>query len=268
VKVVLFCGGLGLRMREESTRLPKPMIPLGDRPILWHIMKYYSDFGVSEFVLCLGYKAEVIKDYFLNYNEALSNDFVLADGGRRIELLGSDTHDWSMTFVNTGLHSTIGERLKQIEPYIGDDDVFLATYGDGLTDAPLDDMVATLKASDKTGLFLCVHPTYQFHVVSLGEGNDVLQIRDVAEASLWINGGYFVFRREIFDYLQPGEDLVDQAFGRLIAENKLTAYPYEGFWAPMDTLKDKQTLESLLELGDPPWASRRARDAAETHPVD
>jgi glucose-1-phosphate cytidylyltransferase len=268
LKVVIFCGGLGLRMREESTRLPKPMIPLGDRPILWHIMKYYSDFGVREFILCLGYKAEVIKDYFLNYNEALSNDFVLTDGGHQIELLGSDTHDWSMTFVNTGVHSTIGERLKKVERYIGADDVFLATYGDGLTDAPLHDMVATLKASEKTALFLCVHPTYQFHVVSLGEGNDVREISDVAEANLWINGGYFAFRREIFDYLEPGEDLVGEAFGRLVGENKLAAYPYEGFWAPMDTLKDKQTLESLLELGDPPWANAHDRAAAETPLTD
>src|SRR5436305_7166089 len=225
-------------MREESVRLPKPMIPLGDRPILWHIMKYYSNFGIREFVLCLGYKAEVIKDYFLNYNEALSNDFVLSDGGRRIELLGSDTHDWSMTFVNTGLQSTIGERLMQVQPYIGDDDVFLATYGDGLTDAPLDDMIASLRSSDKTALFLCVRPTYQFHVVSLTDDNGVDGIRDVAAANLWINGGYFVFRREIFDYLRRGVDLVGEAFNRLVDEDKLCAYPYEGFWAPMDTLKD------------------------------
>jgi glucose-1-phosphate cytidylyltransferase len=264
VKVVLFCGGLGLRMREESTRLPKPMIPLGDRPILWHIMKYYSDFGFRDFILCLGYKPEVIKEYFLNYNEALSNDFVLTDGGKRVELLGSDTHDWSMTFVNTGLHSTIGERLKQVEPYLQGDEIFLANYGDGLTDAPLRDMVDTLLESGKTGLFLCVHPTYQFHVVTLREGNGVQDIKDVGDANLWINGGYFVFRREIFDYLRPGEDLVGDAFNRLLAEDKLLAYPYEGFWAPMDTLKDKQTLESLLESGAPPWSSPRGLEEPST----
>ncbi len=260
MKVVLFCGGLGLRMREESIRLPKPMIPLGDRPILWHIMKYYSDFSFRDFVLCLGYKPEVIKDYFLNYNEALSNDFVLT-GGKQIELLGSDTHDWSMTFVNTGLYSTIGERLKRIEPHVGDDDIFLATYGDGLTDAPLHDMVETLQASGKIGLFLCVRPTHQFHVVTLADDDRVTEIRDVGDANLWINGGFFVFRREIFDYLRPGEDLVTDAFGRLLAEDKLVAYPYEGFWAPMDTLKDKQNLESLLELGDPPWSLPKGLDA-------
>jgi glucose-1-phosphate cytidylyltransferase len=266
VKVVLFCGGLGLRMREESARLPKPMIPLGDRPILWHIMKYYSDFGLRDFVLCLGYKHEVIKEYFLNYSEALSNDFVLTDGGRRVELLSSDTHDWSMTFVNTGLHSTIGERLKQVEPHLAGDEIFLATYGDGLTDAPLRDMIETLDASGKTALFLCVRPTYQFHVVSLDEGNGVREIHDVAAADLWINGGYFVFRREIFDHLRPGEDLVGDAFNRLIAEDKLLAYPYEGFWAPMDTLKDKQNLESLLESGDPPWSRPRGLDVSGAAP--
>jgi glucose-1-phosphate cytidylyltransferase len=267
VKVVLFCGGLGLRMREESTRLPKPMIPLGERPILWHIMKYYSSFGFSDFVLCLGYKAEVIKEYFLNYNEALTNDFVLRDGGKTVELLGSDTHDWSMTFVNTGLNSTIGERLRAVEPYLEGDELFLATYGDGLTDAPLYDMIDALQASDKTALFLCVRPTSQFHVVSLRDGNGVEAIRDVGDADLWINGGFFVFRREIFGYLGPGEDLVGHAFPRLIDEGKVMAYPYEGFWAPMDTLKDKQNLENLLEEGDPPWARPRGAERHDATPA-
>jgi glucose-1-phosphate cytidylyltransferase len=268
VKVVLFCGGLGLRMREESVRLPKPMIPLGDRPILWHIMKYYSDFGFRDFILCLGYKAEAIKEYFLNYSEALSNDFVLTDGGKTVELLSSDTHDWSMTFVNTGLHSTIGERLKRVQRHLEGEETFLATYGDGLTDAPLPTMIDTLAESGKTALFLCVHPTHQFHVVSLDAGNGVREIQDVGAANLWINGGYFVFRREIFDYLRQGEDLVDDAFNQLIAEDKLVAYPYEGFWAPMDTLKDKQTLESLLESGAPPWSHPRGLEVGDVPPAD
>jgi glucose-1-phosphate cytidylyltransferase len=259
VRVVIFCGGLGLRMREESTRLPKPMIPLGERPILWHIMKYYSLFGHREFVLCLGYKAEVIKEYFLNYSEALSNDFVLRDGGKRIELLGSDTHDWSMTFVDTGLRSTIGERLQRVESHLQGDDVFLATYGDGLTDAPLPDMVDTLLRSDKAALFLCVRPTQQFHVVSLDADDSISGMHDVAKA-VWINGGFFVFRREVFDYLRPGEDLVEGAFNRMIADDKVLAYPYDGFWAPMDTLKDRQNLETLMESGDPPWSRPRGLD--------
>jgi glucose-1-phosphate cytidylyltransferase len=259
VKVVLFCGGLGLRMREESTRLPKPMIPLGERPILWHIMKYYSDFGCREFVLCLGYKAEVIKEYFLNYDEALSNDFVLRDGGRQIELLGSDTHDWSMTFVDTGLTSSIGERLRRVRPYVASDDIFLATYGDGLTDAPLCDVIDTLRASEKSAAFLCVRPTFQFHIAAL-EKNEIRELRDVAKANLWIAGGYFAFRQEIFGYLREDRDLVD-ALNRMIVDDKVIAYPYDGFWAPMDTLKDKQMLETLLESGDPPWQHPRGLDA-------
>jgi glucose-1-phosphate cytidylyltransferase len=265
MKVVIFCGGMGLRMREASVLLPKPMVPLGPRPILWHIMRYYSSFGFTEFVLCLGYRGESIKEYFLGYNEALSNDFVLRDGGKTIELLSTDAQDWSITFVDTGLTTPIGERLLRVRPYVGDGDVFLATYGDGLTDAPLRDTIDTLVASDKAALFLCVRPTHQFHIVSFGSGGVVERVRDAREADVWINGGFFVFRPEVFDYLRPGEDLVDHALARMIADDKVMAYPYEGFWAPMDTLKDKQTLESLLEAGDPPWSRPRGiEDAATT----
>lgn len=253
MKVVLFCGGLGLRMGETSARVPKPMIPVGDRPILWHIMKYYAAFGFADFILCLGYKSEVIKEYFLGYDEALSNDFVLRDGGKNIELLRSDITNWTMTFVDTGLKSLIGQRLRAVERYLGDDDVFLATYGDGLTDAPIQHMVDTLLASDKVGLFLVARPTAVFHVVGFDERNVVQAVEDVTKANMWINAGYFVFRREIFDYIEEGEDLVEEPFRRLIAEEKLIAYPYEGFWAPMDTLKDKQNLDALVESGRPPW---------------
>ena len=253
MKVVIFCGGLGLRMGETSARVPKPMILVGGRPILWHIMKYYASFGHTDFVLCLGYKAEVIKEYFLSYNEALSNDFVLRDGGRHVELLRSDIADWSITFVNTGLKSVIGQRLKAIESYLDGDDVSLCTYGDGLTNAPLPQMVDQLLAGDKVGLMLTAHPTAVFHVVTLDEANVVRSLADVTTSGVWQNAGYFVFRRAILDYIGEGEDLVEEPFQRLIAEEKLIAFPYEGFWAPMDTLKDKQNLDSLVELGRPPW---------------
>jgi glucose-1-phosphate cytidylyltransferase len=254
LKVVLFCGGLGLRMGESTTRVPKPMISIGDRPILWHIMKYYASFGYHDFVLCLGYKADVVKEYFLNYSEALSNDFVLSDGGRRIELISSDIHDWSITFVSTGLQSPIGQRLKAVEPYLQGEEIFLANYGDTLTDAPLPDMVERLAASDKVALFLTSRPTYNFHVATMDEADNVMSLEDVTRSELWINGGYFVFRREIFDYIRSGEDLVDEPFRRLIAGKKLIAYPYDGFWAPMDTLKEKANLDALLESGRAPWA--------------
>src|SRR5581483_5658123 len=154
VKVVIFSGGLGLRMGESTARVPKPMIPIGDRPILWHIMRYYSSFGYNDFVLCLGYRAEVVKEYFLNYQEALTNDFVRRDGGREVELLSTYIHDWSITFANTGLRTSIGQRLKAVESHIGSDDIFLTNYGDTLTDAPIPDMVDALVAADKIALFI------------------------------------------------------------------------------------------------------------------
>lgn len=257
MKVVIFCGGLGLRMGETSARIPKPMIPIGDKPILWHIMNYYATFGITDFVLCLGYKPDVIKEYFLGYNEALSNDFVLSDGGKRIELLQRDTHNWSITFVNTGLHSPIGQRLKRVKPYLEGEEIFLATYGDGLTDAPLPEMIETLTASDNVGLFLASHPTYKFHIVAFDDSHQVQEMHDVTTSGLWLNAGYFVFRQELLDHIQDGEDLVEEPFQRLIAAGRLAAYPYDGFWAPMDTLKDKHELESLLDSGHAPWRAPR-----------
>jgi glucose-1-phosphate cytidylyltransferase len=254
VKVVLFCGGLGMRIREDSERLPKPMIPVGDRPILLHIMRYFAAFGHKDFIICLGYKAEAIKDYFLNYNEALSNDFILTDGGRSIELLQRDIDEWSITFVNTGLQATIGERLKAVAPHLEGEEIFLANYGDVLTDAPLRDMVRTLTDSDAAVLFLAPRPTHTFHIVSFDGDNRVSQISDVTTSGIRINGGYFVLRREVLDYLQHHADLVNDAIPAFVEENRVLAYPYDGFWAPMDTLKDKQELERLVASGRAPWS--------------
>ena len=265
MKVVLFCGGLGLRMHEASTRVPKPMVPVGNRPILWHVMKYYAHFGHTDFILCLGHKADVIKQYFLTYEEALSNDFILDGDGRRIEMLSTDTHDWRITFVDTGLRAKVGERLVAVREHLGDDEVFLANYGDVLTDAPLPEMISRLTDSPMVASALCVRPQYTFHVVSIGAGDRVEQIQDVTQADLWINGGYFVLRREIFDYIEPGEDLVVEPFKRLIAADKLLAYRYDGFWAPMDTLKDKHVLESLVESGQAPWRVWDPTQASEPH---
>jgi glucose-1-phosphate cytidylyltransferase len=241
-------------MHEASPSIPKPMVPIGNRPILWHIMKYYAHHGHTDFVLCLGHKAEAIKDFFLNYNEALANDFVLSAGGQEVQLLASDISEWRITFVNTGLHSNVGERLRRVRQHLEDDEVFLATYGDAVTDAPLPQMVSTLVKRDKTAAFLCVRPkSYSFHTVSLTDGQIVNGIQDVTQSDIWINGGFFVFKREIFDYIGEGEELVEEPFRRLIEREQLLAYPYEGFWAPMDTLKDKHNLEALAETGRPPW---------------
>ena len=240
-------------MREAAEHLPKPMVPIGTRPIVWHVMKYFAHFGHTDFILCLGHKAEVIKDYFLNYDETLSNDFVLNGGGQDVELLGSDTHDWRITFVDTGLRAKVGERLKAVEPYLAGEEMFLANYGDVLTNAPLPEMIENLEQSGKVASMLCTSPKYTFHVVTLDGSETVQGIQDVTEAGLWINGGYFVLRNEIFDYLRAGEDLVVEPFQRLIHDEKLLAYRHLGFWAPMDTLKDKTMLEDMLESGEAPW---------------
>jgi len=254
MKVVLFCGGLGLRLREYSDVIPKPMIPIGVRPILWHVMRYYAHFGHREFILCLGYRADAVKDYFLRYSEATSNDFVLSEGGRSLELLSSDIDDWKITFVDTGMRASVGQRLKAVQKHIGDDEIFLANYADTLTDAPLPAFIEDFSSRGLTAAFLAVRPRYTFHVVTLADGGQVTDIKHIRESSTRINGGHFIFRRGIFDYIKPGEDLVDEPFHRLIDTGQLIAYPYDGFWAPMDTLQDKQDLERLSEDGDPPWA--------------
>jgi glucose-1-phosphate cytidylyltransferase len=253
VKVVIFCGGMGVRMGEETQRIPKPMIAVGGQPILCHIMKWYASWGHDEFVLCLGYKGEVVKDYFLHYQEALSNDFILSNGGRDVELLRTDISNWRITFVDTGKQTTIGERLAAVGPFLEDDEYFLATYGDGLTDAPLQDTIHTLKTSGKTGLFLSVKPMFNAHVVRADGDGVVRGVEDVRNADLRINGGYFVFRREILDYIKPGEELVEEPFRRLIREEELIAYRYDGFWEPMDTIKDKQRLDALANSDKAPW---------------
>jgi len=253
VKVVIFCGGQGLRMREASDVVPKPMVPIGNRPVLWHVMKYYAHFGFTDFVLCLGYKAEAIKHFFLTYNEAMANDFVLSEGGANIHLLKTDIHNWNITFVDTGLNACIGERLRAVRHLLRDDEMFLANYGDTLTDADLPAMIARAKAAGATASFLAVRPNYSFHVVSMDDRGIVDGIHDVTRSDVWINGGYFVLRSELLDDLRPGEDLVEEPFHRLLRGDQLLAQRHEGFWAPMDTLKDKQSLEGLHESGQAPW---------------
>jgi glucose-1-phosphate cytidylyltransferase len=253
MKVVIFCGGMGIRMGEATQRIPKPMIQIGGRPILWHIMKYYASWGHNDFVLCLGYKAEAIKEFFLTYNEALANDFVLSAGGTGVHLLRTDIDEWTITFVDTGMQATIGERLKAVESFLAEDEIFLATYGDGLTDAPLDDMVNRFTRQESTAMFIQVRPTANMHVVDTDEDGIVRDLRDFTESQVFINGGFFVLRRGIFDEIEPGDELVDAPFRRLIEQRRLSAYRYDGFWAPMDTLKDKQRLETLWESGRAPW---------------
>lgn len=252
MKVVLFCGGLGLRLRDYSDEVPKPMVRIGSRPILWHLMKYYAHYGHRDFVLCLGHKADVIKNYFVNYCEYLSNDFILEQGGDKMRLLSRDIEDWSITFVDTGLSTNIGQRLKAVEEHV-DDDVFLANYSDNVTAFHLPLLIETLLAGDAVASFLSVKPHQSFHVVRIGDSQRVSEITEIGESGLLINGGFFVFRPEIFDFIKDGEDLVYEPFSRLISQGKLATVKHDGFWACMDTFKDKQVLESMHARGDAPW---------------
>ena len=253
MKVVLFCGGLGMRLREYSDVIPKPMIDIGYRPLLWHMMKYYAHYGHTDFVLCLGHRGDVIKQYFLNYDECLSNDFVLSGGGRELELRSRDIDDWRITFVDTGLNANVGQRLKAVEPYLDGADVFMANYADGLSDLPLPEYLAYVAGQDRIGSFLCVRPNQSFHVVSMADDGLVSGIRHIGDAGVWINGGFFVFRKDIFRYIREGEELVEEPFRRLIAEQQLLAYRYEGFWGCMDTFKDKQVFDGMNARGETPW---------------
>jgi glucose-1-phosphate cytidylyltransferase len=254
MKVVLFCGGLGTRLRDYSEQIPKPMVPIGYRPILWHVMKYYAHYGHKDFILCLGYKADMIKNYFLNYDECVSNDFTLSKGGKQVQLINSDIHDWNITFVDTGVNSNIGQRLKAVEKYIGSDEMFLANYSDGLTDLPLAEMIQHARNQNKVASFLAVRPAQTFHMVSANQRGEVESITDVKHSDVRINGGYFVFKRAIFDYMRNGEELVHEPFHRLIEQRELGSYAYDGFWTCMDTFKEKQLLDDLHARGETPWA--------------
>jgi glucose-1-phosphate cytidylyltransferase len=253
MKVVLFCGGLGMRLREFSESVPKPMVPVGYRPILWHVMRYYAHFGHKDFVLCLGYRADVIKQYFLHYDETASNDFVLSEGGRKVDLLASDIQDWRITFVDTGLTANIGTRLRAVQQHLAGEEMFLANYSDGLSDVPLPSMIDYFARSEAVACFAGVVPTQTFHLVRADEGGRVESIRHVRDVGMRVNGGFFAFRREIFDWIRPGEELVEEPFRRLAAAGKLLAYPHDGFWACMDTFKEKQLLEDMYSRGHVPW---------------
>jgi glucose-1-phosphate cytidylyltransferase len=254
MKVVLFCGGLGTRLREHSETIPKPMVEIGYRPILWHVMKYYAHYGHKEFVLCLGYRGDVIKNYFLNYDECLSNDFVLSKGGREVRLYNSDIADWTIHFVDTGLHTNIGQRLKAVEKYLEGEEVFLANYSDGLCDLDFSQYLDQFHRQGKIASFLCVQPSQSFHIVSMGPDSLVADIEPVGKSDLWINGGYFILRREIFDYIREGEELVGEPFHRLIAQQQLVGYRHHGFWACMDTFKEKMMFDEMSARGNMPWA--------------
>ena len=242
-----------MRIREAGESMPKPIVHVGDRPILWHVMKYYAHFGHKDFILCLGHRADVIKNYFVNYSELVSNDFVLQNGGRDVKVFNRDIEDWTITFADTGANTNIGQRLKAVEKYLDGEEMFLANYSDNLTDFNLPELIGAFQQQDKIAAFLCVRPSTSCHYVSLSSGGQVEEIKPSADTDMWINGGYFVFKRSIFNYIKPGEELVHEPFGRLIAAKQLMGHAYGGFWKSMDTFKEKQELDDLCIKGTAPW---------------
>lgn len=211
MKVVLFCGGLGMRLRDYSDQIPKPLVEVGHRPILWHLMKYYAHYGHKDFVLCLGHGAAAIKSYFLKYDECTSNDFVYADGGKKLTLLNRDIDDWSITFVDTGLSSSIGERLRRVRQHLAGEEMFLANYADGLSDLDLNEYVAMAKAKQVIASFVSVPAPHTFHIVHADAQDHLTKLEHVTRSPVRINGGFFALRSEIFDYLKPGEEQIGRA---------------------------------------------------------
>jgi len=253
MKVVLFCGGFGTRLREHSDTIPKPLVDVGNRPIMWHLMKYYAHFGHKDFILCLGYKGEMIKEFFLNYDSYRYRDFVMNGGGESLDPSESDIADWTIRFVDTGLHSNIGQRLVAVKDHLAGEETFLANYSDQLTNFPLPDIIDFHKEKKMTASVLGARPTQLFHQIKVNDEGIVDYIGSVADSGFWINAGYMVLQQEIFDYIQRGEELVEEPFQRLVQQGKLGSMRWTGFYAPMDTIKEKIMFDRMHGLGERPW---------------
>jgi glucose-1-phosphate cytidylyltransferase len=254
MKVVLFCGGLGTRMRGQIPNKPKPLVDVGGHALMWHVMRYYAHHGHTDFILCLGYGADAITEYFQEQGaEVLST---ISTGRRAQSFLMPDDENghWNVTLVDTGVDTSIGQRLKAIEAYVDPDEMFLANYADGLTDLPLPDIIDRLvRKPTSVGALVAVKPTHSFHYIRHDSDGTVTGVESSTDIDVRINGGYFVFRREIFDYIGEGDDLVEQPFHRLIGEQRLLAHAYDGFWRACDTLKDVHLLEEVQRRGKAPW---------------
>jgi len=257
MKVVILCGGYGTRIRDVADNIPKPMIPIGRYPILWHIMKYYAHFNHNHFVLCLGYKSHVIKEFFLNY-EAFTRDFTLTLGSDKfIEFHNNHSEsDWKVTLAETGLDTMTGARLKRVQAYLADDENFMLTYGDGVGDVDIGHLIKFHQAHGKILTVTGVRPPGRFGELVSTEGGRVSAFNEKPQASGGrISGGFFVCRREIFDYLDNDDGLVfEQApLQRLVHDGQMMVYEHNDFWQPMDTHREYQLLNTLFENGKAPW---------------
>ena len=265
MKVVIFCGGRGTRLREAGENTPKPMALIGDRPILWHLMRYYAHFGHTDFVLCLGYGAAEIRNYFLAQRGALPTTIPYRRGESESAGAGAaeregegacvtvDNREWHIAFADTGEDASIGQRLFAARKYVEQETDFLANYADGLSDLPLPVFIDRFRAAGKVANFVAVRPSLTQHFVSAGADGVVRTIQPATETNLRVNGGYFLFRREIFDYMREGEELVQQPFQRLIAAGELFACPHDGWFGCMDTFKEKQQLNDDYAGGRAQW---------------
>ena len=255
MKTVILCGGYGTRIRDVSD-LPKPMIPIGSLPILWHIMKYYSCFGHKDFVLCLGYKSEVIKDFFFHYRQRVGDSTLYLDGSRSAIYHGPFAEaDWSVTFAETGANTMTGGRLRRIARYI-DDDVFMMTYGDGVADIDIDDLLAFHASHGKVATVTGVRPPARFGELAISATGRATAFNEKPQAEGGhINGGFFVFTKKIFSYLDDRDDLVFETdpVKRLVEDGELMVYKHEGFWQPMDTYREFKLLNGLYADGHAPW---------------
>ncbi|MCS6862850.1 MAG: glucose-1-phosphate cytidylyltransferase [Abditibacteriales bacterium] len=253
MKVILLCGGKGMRLAEHTATLPKPLIEIGGRPILWHVMKIYAHYGYRDFVLCLGYLGEKVKEYFIRRDDWREEDCVLetdASGGQRVERL-RPSEQWRITFADTGLETDTGGRLKRVEPYV-DGEVFFVNYSDGLSDLDLHALLQFHQSHGKIATLTAVRPLSPFGMLNIADGR-VTQFVEKPRMDTWINGGFFVFHRRIFDYLTLHANLERDALARLAAEGELMAYQHDGYWTCMDTHKDMVTLNQLWESGAAFW---------------
>ncbi|MFP6828251.1 MAG: sugar phosphate nucleotidyltransferase [Gammaproteobacteria bacterium] len=254
VKVVLFCGGSGMRIREYSEAVPKPLVDIGRRPILWHLMKYYAHYRHRDFVLCLGYKGDVVKEYFLSREPMGVGKMKRWTDREAVTKFHSEIEDWNITFVETGLDACVGQRLAAVQPYLHEGEPFLANYADGLTSLHLPDMLTDFQQYSPVGQFLSVRPeNYSFHAADTNADGRVTKFQRIDQADIWMNGGFFIFDYRIFDYILKDEDFVDEPFMRLIEEGQLRTLRFAGFWACMDTFKERVLLEDLIADGPAPW---------------
>lgn len=255
MKAVLLAGGLGTRMREETEFRPKPMVEVGGRPVLWHIMKILGQKSIRDFVICTGYKSEIIKNYFANY-DAMNSDFTVKLGSREsIEYHGEhDESDWSVTVAHTGAATMTGGRIKKVQRYVGDER-FLCTYGDGIADVDIDALVDYHESHGKIATMTTVQPLSRFGVLDLAADGSVKRFKEKPQVEGWINIGYFIFEPEIFDYLGDNSVLEEEPLRRLAEDNQIAAYKHSGFWQPMDTYRETLMLNEMWDSGTAPWRS-------------